>query len=109
MNITENLNYSKPIQSLINALNRSFKLTSSNDVDKAVMLACYLVSIGEILEAKRLLDFIIEETEHNEEREDIWAGVGQGLIQRIYLARLDLDLDLSTHLCSKIIMHDYYY
>jgi len=73
------------------SLVKGFKLTSSNDINKAVMLANYLLALDKYKESAELLDSFIYQVNYEPDKEDIWGSNGQGVILRAYIAAIQND------------------
>jgi len=102
LDIHQSSNDPSIIVSVKKSLQKRFKLTSYKDVEKAVMLANYLVCFGRTDEATKLLDCFILEIPYQEDREDLWNSVGQGIILRAYIASNDNDEVLHNKLIDII-------
>lgn len=99
--------YSKKlIKSLSGSLAKSFKLTSYKDLDKTVFLANYFFSLGEIAEAKKILESFVFKVPYKDDRQDLWGSNGQGIVLLAHICGLEGHEDERVKVISIVFDND---
>jgi len=88
------------------SLQKKFSLTSYKDIDKAVILANYLLCLGKVGESKKLLESFVFDAKYDEDKEDLWGSIGQGIVLRAYIADIEKKYDLKEKIMEGVLEND---
>ena len=102
----KDLGYKVPA-ALAKKLERKFSLTSEVCLDNAVCLANYLFALGEVDQARELLESFVFDVRSVEGRRDLWGSVGHGLILLAHIYRTS-EPDKASRIIAALDEDDFY-